>query len=82
MKKWVVLTGGIILQAILGGVYAWSAFVPSLTAQYGLTNRQSGLIFGVTIAVFTLAMIPAGRLLQAFGPRVTAGVGALLFAAG
>ena len=82
MRKWVVLAGGIILQAILGGVYAWSAFVPPLTAQYGLTNRQSGLIFGVTIAVFTVAMVPAGRLLQAVGPRLTAGIGALLFAAG
>ncbi len=82
MKKWMVLLAGISLQAILGGVYAWSAFVPSLVAQHGLTNREGGLIFGVTIAVFTIAMVPAGRLLQAFGPRVTAGIGALLFAAG
>ena len=82
MKKWIVLVGGIILQMVLGGVYAWSAFVPSLVAQHSLTNRQAGLIFGVTIAVFTVAMVPAGRLLQAFGPRVTGGIGALLFAAG
>jgi MFS transporter, OFA family, oxalate/formate antiporter len=82
MKKWMVLIAGISLQAILGGVYAWSAFVPSLVGQYGLTNHEAGLIFGVTIAVFTVAMVPAGRLLHAFGPRVTAGIGAVLFAAG
>lgn len=82
MKKWIVLVAGIVLQAILGGVYAWSTFVPSLVAEYGLTNRQSGLVFGVTMAVFTVAMIPAGRLLPVFGPRLVAGTGALLFAAG
>lgn len=82
MKKWVVLVGGIILQAVLGGVYAWSAFVPTLIAQYGLTHRQGGLVFGVTIAVFTVAMVPAGRLLLTFGPRITAGIGAIMFAAG
>jgi OFA family oxalate/formate antiporter-like MFS transporter len=34
------------------------------------------------IAVFTLAMIPAGRLLHRRGPRLTAGIGATLFALG
>lgn len=70
------------MQAILGGVYAWSVFVPPLTEGYGLTKAQCGSIFGVTIAVFTLAMIPAGRLLQLRGPRLTAGIGATLFALG
>ncbi len=82
MRKWIVLAAGVVLQTILGGIYAWSAFVPSLTSSYGLTKGQCGLIFGVMIAVFTMAMIPAGRLLQKHGPRVTAGVGAILFATG
>ena len=82
MKRWVVLMAGVVLQTILGGVYAWSAFVPALTGEHGLSNGQCGMIFGVTIAVFSVVMIPGGRLLQTLGPRITAGIGALLFAAG
>lgn len=82
MARWIVLAAGLVIQTVLGGVYAWSVFVPPLTASYGLSKGQSGFIFGAMIATFTLAMIPAGRLLQRSGPRLTAGIGAALFAAG
>ncbi len=82
MTKWIVLSAGVAIQMILGGVYAWSEFVPLLTTEYGLNKSQCGLIFGATIAMFTLVMIPAGRILQKYGPRVTASIGAILFTAG
>ncbi|MFP4011995.1 MAG: MFS transporter [Spirochaetaceae bacterium] len=82
MRKWIVLFAGVALQSILGGVYAWSAFVPALTAEHGLSRGQSGLIFGLTIAVFTIVMIPAGKVLRKLGPRITAGAGAVLFTTG
>ena len=80
--KWAVLAAGCLIQMILGGIYAWSEFVPLLKSGYGLTSSQCGLIFGATIAVFTSVMIPAGRFMQRRGARVTAAIGALLFAAG
>ncbi|WP_029897755.1 MFS transporter [Desulfohalovibrio reitneri] len=82
MTKWIVLAAGVAIQMILGGVYAWSEFVPVLTDEYGLSRSQCGMIFGATIAMFTLTMIPAGRVLQKYGPRVTASIGAVLFASG
>ncbi len=81
MTKWTVLTAGLLLQMILGSVYAWSAFVLPLAA-YGLSKGQCGLIFGVMLGSFTLAMIPAGRILQKRGPRPVAVAGALLFSLG
>jgi len=30
MTRWIVLAAGVVLQMILGGIYAWSAFVPPL----------------------------------------------------
>jgi len=63
MKRWIVLIAGVILQLIIGGVYAWSVFVPALESEYQFTKGQSALIFGLIIAVFSLAMIPAGRSL-------------------
>lgn len=82
MTKWIVLCAGVAIQMVLGGVYAWSEFVPPLNELYGISKSQCGLIFGVTILTFTLVMIPAGRILQRHGPRITAGTGAILFCAG
>jgi OFA family oxalate/formate antiporter-like MFS transporter len=82
MKRWIVLFAGLVLQSILGGIYAWSTFVPALTATYKLTNGQCGAIFGLTIAVFSIAMIFAGRFMSKYGPRITAMIGGLLFTTG
>ena len=78
-NRWVILIAGIIIQTILGGVYAWSIFVPRLVADYGFSKGQCGNVFGVSIAVFTLAMIIGGRVLSRFGPRVAAFLGGMLF---
>jgi len=82
MQKWIVLAAGVILQTLLGGVYAWSVFTPALTSDYGLSNAQCGLIFGVTIATFSVATVPAGRLLGVLGARILASIGVCLFATG
>lgn len=81
-NRWVILVAGIVMQTILGGIYAWSIFTHGLMDDYGLNKAQCGTIFGLCIAVFTLAMIFAGRLLSRRGPRRTAAISAVLFAAG
>lgn len=43
INKWVVLVAGVVLQSILGGIYAWSAFTSSLISDYFLTPTQVGL---------------------------------------
>lgn len=82
MKRWIVLMAGVILQVIIGGVYAWSVFVPALESEFQFSKGQSALIFGLIIGVFSLAMIPAGKTLRRFGPRKTAAFGAVLFGMG
>ena len=81
-NRWVVLIAGIVIQSMLGGIYAWSVYVPALVKTYGIGRGQSGVVFGISIAVFTLAMIAAGRLLSRKGPRLTALIGSVLFAVG
>jgi OFA family oxalate/formate antiporter-like MFS transporter len=82
MEKWKALIAGFFIQTILGGIYAWSAFVLPLKNDYGLTTGQCGQIFGTMIAFFAIAMLPAGYLLQRRGPRLTAGIGSVLFSTG
>jgi OFA family oxalate/formate antiporter-like MFS transporter len=81
-NRWISLLAGVLIQIILGGLYAWSTLISQLGTSYGLTNSQGGFIFGLCITIFTLMMILAGRVLVFFGARVTAGIGAMLYAAG
>lgn len=81
-NRWAVLGAGVLIQTILGGIYAWSTFVPWLTKTHGLSKGQCGFIFGLTIAAFAVAMTFAGRVLTTKGPRITAGIAATLFMGG
>jgi OFA family oxalate/formate antiporter-like MFS transporter len=81
-NQWIVLAAGCLIQTVLGGIYAWSTFVPYLHKEYGLSSGQCGFIFGATILTFTSAMIFAGRVLVKKGPRFTASISAGLFMLG
>ncbi|MDD2598164.1 MAG: MFS transporter [Kiritimatiellae bacterium] len=81
-RRWIVLSAGILIQTILGGIYAWSTVTPWLEADYALSKGQCGFIFGMAIAVFTLVMVAAGHLLNRKGPRFTAVTGGVLFMGG
>lgn len=77
-----VLAAVVLIQGCLGGIYAWSTFVPALHTTWGLSMAQAQLLFGGLIGVFTLTMVPAGRLLRRIGPKPIAAFGGILFAAG
>ncbi len=82
VKRLLVLPAAVLIHMCLGGVYAWSAFVPSLRTDHGLSASQAQCIFGLTIATFSVAMVLAGRLLTRWGPRCVGLLGGVLFACG
>jgi OFA family oxalate/formate antiporter-like MFS transporter len=82
MTKYVVLVASVLIQVCIGGLYAWSEFVPALEQTHGLSTAQTQLIFGTLIAVFTVSMVFAGRLLNRIGPRWVAAAGGVAFGAG
>lgn len=82
MKRTGILIASLLIQTCLGGVYAWSTFVPALRADFQMQTAQTQLIFGLQIAVFTLSMVVAGKLLERLGPRFFLCCSAVLFFAG
>ncbi len=80
--RYAVLAASLLIQVCLGGLYAWSSFVPALRDGYGLSSAQTQVVFGLLIAVFTVAMVPAGRVLPRRGPKLLTLAGGMLFGAG
>ncbi len=82
MRRWGILAAAVAMQICLGGIYAWSVFVPSLQREHGLSMRGAQGVFGGCILTFTMVMVVAGRFLPQVGPRRLAGVGGLLVGLG
>jgi MFS transporter, OFA family, oxalate/formate antiporter len=82
VKRYVVVAASLIVQICLGGVYAWSVFVPALVADHGLSTTQTQAVFGTTIAMGALVMVYGGRLVERRGPRLPLLLSGLLFAGG
>jgi len=80
--NYLILVASVVIQVCLGGVYAWSTFVPDLKAAYGLTTAQTQFIFGVQIAIFSITMVFSGRILERQGPRRLLTLSGGLFLAG
>lgn len=81
-KKYVSLASSFIIMLGLGGVYAWSIFVPQLMGSHGFSRAASQAVFGLIIGIFPIAMIAAAKLEERFGPRLVAVAAAVLFSAG
>jgi len=80
--RWRVLAASVLMQMCLGGVYAWSVFVPLLKNTFGFSTAQTQIIFGLTIITFSIAMIPAGLLQDRYGPKIIGAIGGLLYGTG
>ncbi len=81
MGRTKALVGGFII-ALVGGIsYAWGVFVIPMMGEFGWTRFQATLPFTVFMVVFSVFMVPGGRLQDAWGPKKTAGLGAALFLA-
>ncbi|MFW6256728.1 MAG: OFA family MFS transporter [Bacillota bacterium] len=81
-QRWIVLLGGFLLSLMGGMSYAWGSFVTPLVQNWGWSTAEANLPFTVMIIIFSITMIPAGRLQDKFGPRKVALIGAILFLVG
>lgn len=78
LNRWSVIVGSLIVQAILGTVYAFSVFVRPLEIEFGWDRTTTQWAFSFALASFAISMIPAGRLQDRIGPRAVATIGGAL----
>lgn len=82
MNKYISVAASALIQLCLGGVYAWSIFVPMLKKQFGYSTLQTQIIVGLTLMTFAISMIFSGRLERKIGPQKVAIIGAVLLYCG
>ncbi len=82
MKRYFVLAASIVINLCLGGIYAWSVFVPELVTDYGYSTTQTQIVFGTMICLFTSVTMLTGRMEGKIGPRPMILICALLIFAG
>ncbi len=72
----------VIIMLSLGSIYAWSIYVPHLINDYNFSTSETQLVFGVFIAVFTVAMVFGRSLLARFGGKKLAFFSAIIYTTG
>lgn len=82
MKKYAVLVAAVMTHLCLGGIYAWSVFVPSLNRDFGYTAAQTQWVFGLTVAMLCVGSLFGGRMQDIMGPRIPGCLSGVLLGAG
>jgi OFA family oxalate/formate antiporter-like MFS transporter len=80
--RWVVVFAGVGINLVLGVLYSWSVVSKKIPADWNWTEVDRSMPYSVACLVFSLAMVPAGRMQDRIGPRVVATIGGLLMGAG
>lgn len=82
--RFLALVGGVLIQLVIGGVYAWSLFGRALQAPeaMGLGAVAASVPFEVAIGMIFVGTSIGGRLQDRSSPRVVALAGSVVYAAG
>ena len=81
-NRWGIALAGIVLQVVLGSVYAWSVFRTPLTKQFHWSISEVTLTFTICIVVLGFSAFFGGLWLGKVGPRTVAVTGAVLYGLG
>ena len=73
---------GMGINLALGILYTWSVISKGVPAEWGWTELDKSLPYMIACLVFSLVMVPAGRMQDKFSPRLVAGIGGILVGIG
>jgi MFS transporter, OFA family, oxalate/formate antiporter len=84
-NRWLILAGGILVQLVIGAVYAWSTFSRAILAEpseFDLSTVQATIPFEVAIGMIFVGTFTGGRLQDRRGPRPVALAGVTIYSVG
>jgi MFS transporter, OFA family, oxalate/formate antiporter len=82
--RWGLVASGLVINLLLGSVYAWSVFVEPLTGYFtgepgqAVTANDILMPFSVVLAVFAITMPFTGKIIDTYGPRNVTILGGVL----
>ncbi len=82
INRWVIAVAGVVMQLVLGTVYAWSVFKKPFMAEHGWSNDQVGFAFTLVILFIGIAAAFGGRFVDKAGAKKVATLAAILFGLG
>jgi OFA family oxalate/formate antiporter-like MFS transporter len=81
-NRWIIALCGVLIQMMLGTVYAWSVFKIPLKQAHGWSEYMVGITFALTIFFLGFSAALGGRLVDKAGSRKVATIGGVLFGIG
>jgi len=81
-KRWLIACSGVVIQLLLGTVYAWSVFVKPVMAAHGWTQAEVAVIFMIIIGTIGISAAFGGILVDKKGPKFAALTGVILYGIG
>jgi OFA family oxalate/formate antiporter-like MFS transporter len=77
-----VVAAGLGINLALGILYTWSVISKAIPADWGWNETDKSLPYSICCLVFSLMMVPAGRLQDKISPRLVATLGGILVGLG
>jgi OFA family oxalate/formate antiporter-like MFS transporter len=79
---WRVTFAGMGINLALGILYTWSVISKRIPDDWGWNEDDKSLPYMFACLVFSLIMVPAGRMQDKIGPRIVASIGGVLVGIG
>jgi OFA family oxalate/formate antiporter-like MFS transporter len=79
---WRVAFAGMGINLALGILYTWSVISKGIPEEWGWTQSDKSMPYAIACLIFSLMMVPAGRMQDKLSPRLVATIGGILVGAG
>jgi len=81
-RGWTVTLAGTGINLALGVLYTWSVISKGVPEAWNWSETDKSLPYAIACLIFSLVMVPAGRMQDKIGPRVVATIGGILVGVG
>ena len=79
---WRVVFAGMGINLALGILYTWSVISKRIPEEWNWDEDDKSLPYMLACLIFSLIMVPAGRMQDKLGPRLVATIGGILVGIG